>query len=124
MSGMLVLGLCACGVAPVALPSFSTVAFQTYFGLGRLVRGVSPLGTGRLMHLVVAYGLQVADEDAERLNHSYQLFDAAMCELAVVSGGQPRIMAGDFNLEPTKIPRLLKGISARLGGCCTGWVLG
>ena len=40
-----------------------------------------------------------------------QLFDAALAELAVVS---PCLLAGDFNVEPTKIPCLSKGISAGL----------
>ena len=101
--------------APVALPSFATTAFQRYFDLGRLVRSVLPLGSGRLMHLVFAYGFQGADEDAEKLRLSDQLFDAAMCELAVASGGQPCIIAQDFDVEPTKIPCLLKWIS--------GWTL-
>ena len=39
-----------------------------------------------------------------------QLPDAALRELAVVSRGQPSSIAGDFNVEPTKIPSLLKGI--------------
>ena len=43
-----------------------------------------------------------------------QMFDAALCELAVVSRGQPCVIAGDFNVEPTKIPCLLKGILAGL----------
>ena len=66
------------------------------------------------MHLVVAYGFQGADDDAEKLCFTDQLFDAVMCELAVVSCGQPCVIAGDLNVEPTKIPCLLKGISAGL----------
>ena len=89
-------------------------AFRRYFDLGRLVRSVLPLGNGRLMHWVVAYGFQGADDDAEKLSLSDQLFDAAMCELAVVSRGQPCVIAGDINVEPTKVPCLLKGISAGL----------
>ena len=40
---------------------------------------------GRLMHLVFAYDFQGADEDAEMLGLTDQLFRAALCELAVVS---------------------------------------
>ena len=75
--------------APVSLPSFATVAFRWYFDLGRLVSCVLPLGNDRLMHLVVVYGFQGAHEDAEDLSLTDQLFDAVLCELAVVSRGQP-----------------------------------
>ena len=43
-----------------------------------------------------------------------QLFDAALGELSVVARGQPCMLVGDFNVEPTKIPCLAKGISAGL----------
>ena len=39
---------------------------------------------------------------------------AALCELSVVTRGQPCLIVGDFNVEPTKIPCLAKGISAGL----------
>ena len=63
-----------------------------------------PLGAGRFMHLVVLYGYQGAD----------QLFDAALAELSAVARGQPCMLVGDFNVEPTKIPCLAKGIPAGL----------
>ena len=43
-----------------------------------------------------------------------QLFDAAFGELSVVARGQPCLLVGDFNVEPTKIPCLAKEISAGL----------
>ena len=43
-----------------------------------------------------------------------QLFDAVLGELNVVARGQPCLIVGDFNVEPTKIPCLAKGISAGL----------
>ena len=43
-----------------------------------------------------------------------QLFVAAFGELIVVARGQPCLLVGDFNVEPTKIPCLAKGISAGL----------
>ena len=73
-----------------------------------------PLGSGRFMHLVVLYGFQGADSDAEQLSLTEQLFDAALGELSVVARGQPCLLVGDFNVEPTKIPCLAKGISAGL----------
>ena len=42
------------------------------------------------------------------------MFDAALGELHVVASGQPCLLVGDFNVEPTKIPCLAKGISAGL----------
>ena len=66
------------------------------------------------MHLVVLYGFQGADTDAEQLSLTEQLFDAALGELSVVARGQPCLLVGDFNVEPTKIPCLAKGISAGL----------
>ena len=96
--------------APVSMPSFATSAFRRFFELCRLVRCVLSLGNGRVMHLVVVYGYQGADDDSEKLSLTNQLFDAALGELAVVRRGQPCMLAGDFNVEPTKIPCLLKGI--------------
>ena len=60
------------------------------------------------------YGYQGADADAEQLALTDQLFDAAFAELAVVARGSPCLLVGDFNVEPTKIPCLSKGISAGL----------
>ena len=73
-----------------------------------------PLGAGRFMHLFVLYGHQGADADTEQFALSKQLFDAALSELSVVARGQPCMIVGDFNVEPTKIPCLAKGISAGL----------
>ena len=69
-----------------------------------------PLGGGRVMHLVVLYGYQGADRDPERLALIDQLLDVALSELGVVGREQPRLLVGDFNVEPTKIPCLAKGI--------------
>ena len=66
------------------------------------------------MHLVALYGYQGADSDPEQLALTDQLFDAALGELSVVARGQPCMLVGDFNVEPTKIPCLAKGISAGL----------
>ena len=95
------------------MPSFATSAFRQFFELGRLVSCVLPLGNGRVMHLVV-YGYQGAEDDSEKLSLTDQLFDAALCELAVVSRGQPCVLTGDFNVKPTRIPCLLKGIMVGL----------
>ena len=100
--------------APLALPACATAQFRTFFDRGRVVRCTLPLGAGRFMHLVVLYGYQGAATDSEQLALTDQLFDAALAELSVVARGQPCLMVGDFNVEPTKIPCLAKGISAGL----------
>ena len=66
------------------------------------------------MNLVVLYGCQGADSNAEQIAMTEQLFDAALGELGVVARGQPRLLVGDFNVEPTKIPCLARGISTGL----------
>ena len=100
--------------APLALLTFATAQFNRFFDCGRVIRCMLPLGFGRFMHLVVLYGFQGADTDAEQLSLTEQLFDAAFGELSVVAGGQPCLLVGDFNVEPTQIPCLAKGISAGL----------
>ena len=100
--------------APLALPTFATAQFQRFFDCGRAVRCLRPLGSGRFLNLVVLCGYQGSDTDAEQQALTEQLFDAALAELAVVAGGSPCLLAGDFNVEPTKIPCLSKGISAGL----------
>ena len=78
--------------------------------VGRFGAGFQ-LVDGRFMHLVVLYGYQGADTDAEQLALTEQLFDA-LGELGVARGAA--LLVGDFNMEPTKIPCLSKGISAGL----------
>ena len=60
------------------------------------------------------YGYQGADADTEQLALTEQLFDAVLGELNVVARGQPCLLVGDFNVEPTKIPCLAKRILAGL----------
>ena len=62
---------------------------------------------------MVLYGYQCADTDAEQLALTEQLL-AAQGELGVVARGQPSLLAGDFNVEPTNIHCLSEGISAGL----------
>ena len=90
--------------APLSLPTFATAQFKRFFDCGRAVRCMVPLGLGRFMHLVVLYGFQGADSDAEQLSLTEQLFDAALGELSVVSRGQPCLLVGDFNVEPHQNP--------------------
>ena len=110
---MLGLVLSVCGW-PLLLYLFATSQFEVFFDLGRAVRCLLPLGAGRFMHLFVLYGYQGADTDAEQLAPTDQLFDAALGEVSIVARGQPCLLVGDFNVEPTKILCLAKGISAGL----------
>ena len=90
------------------MPTFATAQFKRFFDCGRAVRWMLPLGAGRFMHLVVLYGYQGADADPEQLALANHLFDAALGELGVVARGQPCMLVGDFNVEPTKNPLLGK----------------
>ena len=72
--------------APLALPTFASAQFQRFFNCGRVVRCMLPLGLGRFMHLVVLYGYQGADTDAEQLASTEHLSGAAFGELSVVPG--------------------------------------
>ena len=100
--------------ADLSLPTFATAQFKRFFDCGRAVRCMLPLGAGWFMHLVVLYGYQGADADPEQLALTDHLFGVALGELSVVVRGQPCMLVGDCNVEPTKIPRLAKGISAGL----------
>ena len=92
--------------ATLSLPTSATGQFHRFFDCGRAVRCLLLLGRCRFLNLVVLYGYQGADTDAEQLALTEQLFDAALAELAVVARGSPCLLAGDFNVEPTKIPCL------------------
>ena len=100
--------------APLATPTSATAAFSTYFAQGRALRTHIPIGGGRILHLVVVNGFQGAASDIEKLKLTDSLVDAVIGELAVLATGQPCLIVGDFNVERTKIPCLLKGISAGL----------
>ena len=94
--------------APLALPTFATTAFRRFFDSGCLIQCASLLVNARRVHLVVVYGFQGADEDAEKLCLSNELFDAALCELAVVGRGQPCVIAKDFQCGAHQDPLLVK----------------
>ena len=54
--------------APLALPTFATAQFKSFFDSGRAVRCMLPLASGRFLHLFVLYGYQGAGTDAERVD--------------------------------------------------------
>ena len=71
-----------------------------------------PVAGGRVVHLAVVYGFQGASTDPEKLRLTEKLLNAVLCELAAVASGQPCLIVGDLNIEPEKIPCLLKGSMA------------
>ena len=70
--------------APLALPSFASAQFKSFFDCGRALRCLLPIASGRFLHLFVLYGYQGADTGSEQLALTDQLFDAALGELHVV----------------------------------------
>ena len=104
LSGQADVGVITLRGAPVCLPTIASAHFKRFFDCA----------PGRFMHLVVLDGYQGADSDAEQLALTEQFVDAAMSELGVVAQDKPCVIVGDFNVEPTKIPCLPKGISAGL----------
>ena len=65
-----------------------------------------------MVHLLVVYGFQGAEEDAEKLQLTDRLLQAVLAEAQVVCIGQPMLIAGDLNADPAVISCLAKGISA------------
>ena len=99
--------------APISMPTIATVVFfSDFFQLGRVLRCHLPVACGRVVHLVVVYGFQGASTDPEKLRLTEKLLDAVLCELAVVASGQPCLIVGDLNIEPERVPGLLKGLMA------------
>ena len=88
----------------MSLPTFATAQFKRFFECGRAVRCMLPVASGRFLHLVVLYGYQGADSDAEQLSLTEQLFDAALGELEVVALDQPCLIVGGFNVETHQNP--------------------
>ena len=107
-------GLVSLKGAPLFHAVPSTHDFRVWVGLGRVLRSVVPVGRRCVFHVVVVYGFQGADCDPEKLARTEQLFQAVLCELRIVGDGHPHLLLGDFNIEPSKIPCLAKGISEGL----------
>ena len=99
---------------PLLFLPLPLLSLSLFFDCGRALRCLLPVASGRFLHLCVLHGYQGADTDPEQLALTDQLFDAALGELHAVALGQPCLLVGDFNVEPTKIPCLAKGISAGL----------
>ena len=96
--------------APLSLPTLFDPSFKEFFRMGRAMRVVLPLGNGCIAHLFVIYGYQGAESDPEKLQLSEHLFAAVLADAKMCCAGQPVILVGDFNADPTVIPSLAKGI--------------
>ena len=102
-------GLVSLRRAPLFHAVPSTHEFRVWVKFCRVMRSVIPVGDGRVVHVVVVYGLQGADGDQEKLTRTEQLFQAVMCELKVVGDGHPFLLFGDFNMSLLKSLVWLKG---------------
>ena len=99
-------GVFSRGGARLSLPSFVTPQFQEFFRLGRVLRTTLPTAQGGVVHLFVVYGYQGAEEDAEKLQLTDRLLQAALAEAQEVCIGQPMLIAGGLNADPAVIPCL------------------
>ena len=96
--------------ASLSLPTLFDPSFKEFFRMGRAMRVVLPSGNGGIGHLFVIYGYHGAESDPEKLQLSEHLFAAVLAEAKMCCAGQPVILVGDFNVDPTVIPSLAKGI--------------
>ena len=88
---------CSCGLASLCycpVQGFLLIVVGSFVALCLLVLVV-------LCIWLFFIGYQGASLDPEQLALTDQLFDAALAELSVVARGQPCLMVGDFNVEPT-----------------------
>ena len=96
--------------APLSPPILFDPSFKEFSRLGRAMRVVLPLGNGGIAHLFVIYGYQGAESDPEKLTLTDNLLTAVLAGAKVCCAGQPVILVGDLNADPTIIPSLAKGI--------------
>ena len=99
--------------ASLSRPTFATAQFKRFFDCGRAVRCMVPLGLGRFMHLVVLYGFQGADSDAEQLSLTEQLFDLLWVSSVLFLGDSLAYWLGISTWSPPKSLAWQKGF--RLG---------
>ena len=98
------------GVGVISLPTLFDPSFKEFFRLGRALRVVLPLENGGIAHLFVIYGYQGAENDPEKLTLTDNLLTAVLAEAKVCCAGQPVILVGDLNADPTIILSLAQGI--------------
>ena len=97
--------------APLSIPTLFDPSFKEFFRIGRAMRVVLPLVMVVWFISLSFYGYNGAENDPEKLQLTEHLFAAVLAEARLCCAGQPVILAGDFNADPTVIPSLAKGIS-------------
>ena len=95
----------------LSLPTVFDSSFKEFFRLGRAMRVILPLGNGNIAHLFVICGYQGAESDPEKLQLSEQIQAAVLAEAKVCRAGQPVILVGHLNADPSVIPSLAKCMS-------------
>ena len=70
------------------------------------MRVVLPLGTGGIARLFVIYGYQGAESDPVKLVLIEHLLAAVLAEAEMCCSGQPVMLVGDLNADPSAIPSL------------------
>ena len=90
--------------APLSLPTLFDPSLKKFFRLGRAMRVVLPLGSGGIAHLSVIHGYQGAESDPEKLTLADNVLAAVLAEAKVCCAGQPVVLVGDLNADPSVIP--------------------
>ena len=121
------------GHAGVGVVSMRSAHFHSslggFFDCGRALRCMLPVASDRFLHFVVLYGYQGADNDAEQLALTEQLFDAASGKLGVVALDQPCWLETSMWNPPKSLAwkkgfRLGSGLTWNLLGPAAGADLG
>ena len=108
-------GLVSLRGAPLLQTASATHEFREWVTVwSGLAAGCSPLVVDVWSILLWCMGFKGLMGIDEKLARTERLFQAVMCELRVVGDGHPYLLLGDFNIEPSKIPCLAKGISEGL----------
>ena len=96
--------------APITLPTFCIPEFGEFFRLGRAIRVILPLASGSIAHLFVVYGYQGSSDDSHKLALTNKLLETVICEARACGTGQPVIITGNLNIEPSVIPVTAKAL--------------
>ena len=88
-------------MAPLFLSPHSSILFQGVLSYRSCYESCPPIGQ-RVYRPPVRH--QGAESDPEKLQLSDRLFAAVLAEARMCCAGQPVILVGDFNADPTVIP--------------------
>ena len=90
--------------APVTLPSFRTVEFGEYFRLAGPLESYFLWPVEVLLICLWFMGTMGASDDPHELALTNKHLEAVICEAKACGTGQPVIISGDLNAEPSVIP--------------------